>query len=163
MKSSLILSAFMILVSHTSAFALDSACEPLLSSSAAKIAQPAWHAIHSEGEAIRIADQSFMKMEGQWMKSPIDLNQVEQQVIDQVKSGAIKVTDCKEAGTETLDGKAMRIFTYTTEVLNSGIPAAKAKLYIGKEDGLPYLQTDVDDKEANQVTYRYTGVKAPSL
>lgn len=163
MKSLVMLSTLVLLVSHANAFALEAACEPLLSSSAAKITQPAWHAIHSEGEAIRIADQSFMKMEGQWMKSPIDLNQVEQQVIEQMKSGAIKVTDCKEAGTETLDGKTMRIFTYTTEVPNSGIPAAKAKLYIGQEDGLPYLQTGIDDKDESKVTYSYKDIKAPAL
>lgn len=155
--------AVLAFCSCSSAFALDAACEPLLTSSEAKIAQPAWRSVHATGEAIKIGKQSFMKMAGKWVKSPIDLTEVERQVVESIKNGELKVTDCKEDGTETIDGKEMRVFLYTSEMTNSGIPAAKAKLYIGKDDGLPYLQTGVDDKDSTKVTYSYTDIKAPTL
>lgn len=155
--STLVLALFLC----SNSLAFDSACQPLVTASEAKIAQTAWHASHSGGEAMRIADKSYMKMDGQWMESPLDLNEVERQVVSSMLNDELKVTDCKEAESETIDGKAMRVFIYTTELPASGLPAATAKLYIGKEDGLPYLQTDLDAKESSTVTYHYENLKAP--
>lgn len=148
---------------YSTAFALEAACEPLIKSSEAKIAQSAWHSVHSEGEAIKVGDKSYMKMDGKWIESPLDLAEVEKKVIESVQSGELKVTGCKEEGTEKIGGKTMQVFVYTTEIPNSGIPAATAKLYIGQEDGLPYLQTGVDEKDSTKVTYTYKDVTAPQL
>lgn len=161
MKIFCVISPVLALFSCSMAFAFDSACQPIVTASEAKIAQAAWHASHSGGEAIRIADKSYMKMEGQWIESPLDLNEVERQVVASMLNDELKVTDCKTADDETIDGKAMRVFIYTTELPASGLPAATAKLYIGKEDGLPYLQTDLDAKESSTVTYHYENLKAP--
>ena len=151
------------LFAYSPAFALEAACEPLLKSSEAKLAQTSWRAQHSAGEAIKIADKSYMKIEGKWIESPLDLDQVEKQVIESMKSGELKVTGCKQEGTEELDGKAVLVFVYTAEIPNSGMPAATAKLYIGKEDGLPYLQTGIDEKDPMKVTYTYKDITAPQL
>lgn len=151
------------LFSCSAALALDSACEPLIKSSEAKIAQPAWHSMHAAGEAIKTADKSYMKMDGKWIESPIDLDAVERQVIESVKTGELKVSDCKEEDSTMLDGKEMRVFIYTAAIPNSGLPAATTKLYIGKEDGLPYLQTGLSAEETNKVTYSYQDITAPTL
>jgi hypothetical protein len=155
--STLVLALFLC----SNSWAFDSACQPLVTASEAKIAQAAWHASHPGGEAMRIADKSYMKMDGQWMESPLDLNEVERRVVSSMLNDELKVTDCKEAEGETVNDKAMRVFIYTTELPASGLPAATAKLYIGKEDGLPYLQTDLDAKESSTVTYYYENLKAP--
>lgn len=144
----------------------DSACEPLIQASEAKIAQTAWHSSsETEGlkmEAIKIDKQFFMQMNGKWQKSPMDLDKAEKVAIEQMRSDKIKVTDCKTETGETVDGKAMSVITYTTEVPNSGIPAATTTLYIGKEDHLPYKLVD-KDKGNTLITYRYKDVVAPKL
>lgn len=145
------------------AFALDTACGPLVKSSEAKLAQPAWHAVvESAGlklESIKIDGQFFMADEGKWTKAPMSLDAAEKIAIKQIQDGVIKVTDCQDAGTETVDGMEMTILSYTTEVPGSGFPAANTRLYIGKADGLPY-QSSSEDTTA---TYRYTNVVAPKL
>lgn len=161
MKFPLASIGLLALCSCSAVLALDKACEPLIKSSEAKIAQSAWRSVSPAGEAIKTADKSYMQMEGKWIESPLDLNEIERQVIENVKTGTLKVTDCKETGSEVLDGKEMRIFMYTTEIPNSGFPASTAKLYIGKEDGLPYLQTGIDDQETTKVTYHYIDITAP--
>ncbi len=45
----------------------------------------------------------------------------------------------------------------------SGMLATAAKLYIGKKDGFPYLQTGIDEKSPMKVTYTYKDVTAPQL
>ncbi len=144
-------------------FALDAACDPLIKSSEAKISQVAWHSItESEGlklEAIKLDGQFFMKIDGKWQKFPIDLDEAEKTAITQMQEGNIKITDCKDEGTETVDGMEMNLLSFITEIPDSGIPAAKALLSIGKEDGLPYQSSSAD----TLVTYRYKDVVAPEL
>lgn len=143
------------------AFALDAACTPLVNASEAKLAQAAWHSVtESTGiklEAIKVDGQFFMQMDGKWKKFPIDLDKAEKTAITQMQDGSIKVTNCKDEGSETLDGMEMTVLSYTSEVPESGIPAANAKLYIGKNDGLPYKNSS----DNTTATYRYTDVVAP--
>ena len=147
-------------------WAFDSACEPIIQSSEAKIAQAAWHSSSEmEGlkmEAIKVDKQFFLNMDGKWQKSPMDLDQVEKTAIEQMRGDKIKVTNCKVETGATLDGKAMSVISYTTEIPDSGIPAAITTLYIGKEDHLPYKLMD-KEKGSTLITYRYKDVSAPKL
>jgi hypothetical protein len=155
------LTATILLALLPPAFALDAACDPLLKASEAKLAQVAWHSVtESTGiklEAIKVDGQFFMQMDGKWKKVPMDLDKAEKIAITQMQDGGIKVTNCKDEGSETVDGMEMTVLSYTSEIPKSGLSAANAKLYIGKDDGLPY-KTSSDNTTA---TYRYKDVIAP--
>lgn len=143
------------------AFALDAACEPILKSSEAKLGQPAWHSVTESGgiklEAIKVDGKFFMADDGKWKKSPMNLDEAEKIAIEMLQDGKIKVSDCKDEGSETLDGVEMTVLGYTTEI--PGVPAVATKLYIGKDDGLPYKSTS----DKTTATYQYKGVVAPTL
>ena len=117
---------------------VDPACAPVIKSSLARAAAPAWEAVtvvspgNFKMEAIQFGGQSYMRMNGErWKKAPMDLAKGEQQVVAQINSGQIKLSKCKDGG----------------------------DLHIGKADGLPYAQTG--DKVKTHIRYR--GVTAPKL
>ena len=103
MKRIALATALMLLAPTT--FALDAACEPLVNASKARMAQPAWHSVmESDGiklEAIKVDGQFYMNQGEKWQKSPMDLDKAEQIAIDSILDGSLKVTNCKEEGTET--------------------------------------------------------------
>lgn len=156
------LTATILLALFPPAFALDAACDPLLKASEAKLVQVTWHSVtESTGiklEAIKVDGQFFMQMDGKWKKLPVDImDKAEKTAITQMQEGIIKVTNCKDEGSETLDGMEMTVLSYTSEVPESGVPAENAKLYIGKDDGLPYKNSS----ENTTATYHYKDVVAP--
>lgn len=161
-----LLAAMILLPLLQPALALDAACEPLIKSSEAKIAQPAWHSIiASDGkkiEAIKVDGQFFMLTDGKWRKFPMDLDKAEKIAIAQMQSGGIIVSDCKDEGTEIVDGTEMNVLSYTSAIPGSGFPATSARVFIGKDDGLPYKVIDTE-KDKTPVIYRYEGVVAPKL
>ena len=69
---------------------VDPACAPVIKSSLARAAAPAWEAVtvvspgNFKMEAIQFGGQSFMRMNGErWKKAPMDLAKGEQQVVAQ--------------------------------------------------------------------------------
>ena len=143
---------------------VDPACAPIIKSSLARAAAPAWETVtvvspgNFKMEAIQAGGQSYMRMNGErWKKAPVNLAKAEQQVVAQINSGQIKLSKCKDGGDSTIDGIPTRIINYTVEM--TGAPAAAATLYVGKADGLPYAQTG--DKVKTH--FRYRGVTAPKL
>ncbi len=66
-------------------------------------------------------------------------------------------TACNEEGTEKVDGVDTLVLSYLLEM--PGAPAAKAKLKIGKADGLPYAQT----AEGVNTTYTYKQLPPPKI
>ncbi len=143
---------------------VDPACAPVIKSSLARAAAPAWETVTvvSPGdfkmEAIQFGGQSYMRMNGKgWKKAPMDLAKGEQQIVAQINSGQIKLSKCKDGGDSSIDGIPTRIINYTLEM--PGAPAAAASLHIGKADGLPYAQTG----EKVKTHIRYRGVTAPKL
>ena len=146
------------------ALAWDAACDPLVKASEAKIAQPAWHSITNisgmKKEAIKVNGKSFLLMGDKWQKAPMDWDKAEQIGLDQMKTDAIKVTACKNIGSETLDGVETDIFSFITEAVGSGIPAVTATVHLGKDDHLPYKQTD--ESGVTQVTWHYKDVAIPT-
>ena len=90
---------------------VDPACAPVIKSSLARAAAPAWEAVtvvspgNFKMEAIQFGGQSFMRMNGErWKKAPMDLAKGEQQVVAQINSGQIKLSKCKDGGDSTIDG-----------------------------------------------------------
>ena len=145
------------------AFALDAACEPILNASEAKLTQAAWHStVKTDGatlESIKVDGQFFMSMGGKWQKSPMNLDEAEKIAIGMMKDGSIKVTNCKDEGEDTLDGVAVTVLSYQSEAGDLG--GGAVKLYIGKDDGLPY-QSVTDDGKTTSST-RYKDIAAPKL
>jgi len=143
---------------------VDPACAPIIKSSLARAAAPAWETVTvvSPGdfkmEAIQFGGQSYMRMNGKgWKKAPVNMAKAEQEVVAQINSGQIKLSKCKDGGDSTIDGIPTRMINYTVEM--AGAPAAAATLHVGKADGLPYAQTG--DKVKTH--FRYRGVTAPKL
>ncbi|MDO8329718.1 MAG: hypothetical protein Q7T36_04530 [Fluviicoccus sp.] len=143
---------------------VDPACAPVIKSSLARAAAPAWETVtvvspgNFKMEAIQAGGQSYMRMNGErWKKAPVNLAKAEQQVVAQINSGQIKLSKCKDGGDSTIDGIPTRMINYTVEM--AGAPAAAATLHVGKADGLPYAQTG--DKVKTHIRYR--GVTAPKL
>lgn len=144
-------------------FALDAACEPIVKASEAKLAQVAWHStVKTDGatlESIKVDGQFFMSMDGKWQKSPMNLDESEKIAIGMIKDGSLKVTDCKNEGEETIDGVAVTVLSYQSEA--GDLDSGAVKLYIGKDDGLPY-QSVTDDGKTTSAT-RYKDIAAPKL
>lgn len=147
------------------AFALDSACDPLVKASEAKLAQEAWHSITESKDvkvqAIKLKGEYFVEFDGKWQKAPMDMDQAEKAAIELIKSDTIKVTECKEEGSETLEGVEMSVFSYSSEMPGSGLPKTTSKLYIGKADGLPYKT--LLDEEGGVNTIKYKDISAPKI
>lgn len=145
-----------------SAFALDAACESVLKASEARMKQPAWHSVIDLGdgmrmEAIKASGQFFQQIDGKWTKFAVNLDAAEASLLAEIRSGEVKLTDCKVLGTEVLEGVPVTVVSSRTDI--EGTPPGSATLYIGQQDGLPYRQT-ADDAT---VTYRYKDVVAPKL
>lgn len=147
------------------ALALDAACSPLIETSEAKIAQPAWHAVTQiddfKSEVIKAEGKFYIYLNDNWIVAPMDMDQVERETIASIRSGKIKVTGCQSAGTEMVDGIKTSVLVYTVELPGSGIPAAETRINLGVADKLPYKQGGVAGETKQFTTYRYTGVKPP--
>lgn len=149
----------------SSATTIDPACAAVIKASEAKLAQAAWHTItEADGlklEAIKVNEQFFMNTEGTWQPAP-DLSHAERVVIGMMKDGSLKMTDCKEEGSDTLDGIEVAVLSYHSDM--AGIGAGTNQVYIGKADGLPYKSLTTTDKgELSTQTVRYKEVTAPPL
>lgn len=143
---------------------VDPACIPVIKASEARAAAPAWESVtvvspnDFKMEAVMTGGQSYRRVTGGvWTKTLIDHSQAERELLAQINSGVIKLSRCKTEGSETLDGVATNVVSYTIEM--AGAPAASAKLYVGKVDGLPYAQISAQTK----THFRYRGVVAPKL
>lgn len=145
------------------AFALEAACEPLIKGSKAKMAQPAWHSIvEGEGvkiEAIKVDGKFYMNQGDKWQKSPMNLDIAEEMSIKAMEDGDFKVTNCQEEGSETIEGVETIILGYDSEIPGTDLGVVSVKVYLGKEDNLPYLSTSDNTKS----TYRYSNITAPKL
>ena len=152
-------------ISNVAVAGLDSACMPVINASEARAAKAMWESVtvvspnDFKMEAMKVGGQHYTRMTGSknWKKSALDLSEAERQVVAEIRSGKIKISKCKAETNETLDGVAMQVVSYTIEM--AGAPAASAKLYIGKSDGLPYAQTGNSVK----TRFRYTGITVPKL
>lgn len=162
-QRNIILFVFGLQVSSMAFAGLDAACLPVIKASETRAAAPMWESVtvispsNFKMEAMKVGGQFYTRTTGSknWSKSPLNLSEAELKSVAEIKAGKIKVSQCKTGANETIDGVVMQVLTYTVEM--TGAPAAIAKLYIGKSDGLPYAQTSAQMK----TRYRYTGITAP--
>lgn len=161
MKLYRIATAAFLLIATPHSFALDAACAPILAAGEARTKLAAWHSIanlsNMQMESMKINGQFFQKLHGKWMKSRINFDENEKTMIQQVTNGTIKLTECKSLGADVVDGIPVNVVSSKIEM--PGAPASTSKLYIGKQDGLPYKQIG----DTVNVVYKYKGFSAPQL
>ncbi|MEN9865768.1 MAG: hypothetical protein RL748_1358 [Pseudomonadota bacterium] len=148
----------------SAAFALDPACEPILQASEKRISQARWKTEtvlrdESKIEAIKVNNTFYSSRDGKWAKVAANLDEQESKFVAQLRSGAIVISNCKAEEDEKQDGVDVSVISMHLKAPGDGGAALDAKLYIGKQDGLPYLQTSSNTK----TTYRYKNVFAPRL
>jgi hypothetical protein len=160
----IVITTLLAALSHT-VVALEPECDPLIKASEARLAQSAWHSVTEDEEvrveAMKVAGQFYMQLEGEWQPMPMDLDAAEKIIIGQMQDGTIKVSECQMLASEVVDGREMNVISYRSEIVGAGMPATTAKLYIGKNDGLPYKMIDSDG--STQVTHVYENLAAPAL
>lgn len=146
------------------ALALEVACEPILKAGEANANAPTWQKVSTltgnkdfKMEVRKINGQYYSLMGGEWKKQAAGFDEAVKGFVGQMRSGEVKLSQCKDEGSEMVDGVDTTIISYRIEM--AGAPAANAKLYIGKADGLPYA----DSSDATQSRYSYKDVVAPTL
>ena len=152
--------AILLLLVTANAAALDSACNPIVTASEIRMKLSSWHAIALINDSMRMESMKvnggfYKQVTGKWEKSPISFDTAEREMLAQMKSGEVKISHCKVVGSETVDGVPVMILAYRVEM--KGAPAADAKLYIGKSDGLPYKQIG----QGLNVSYKYKNISPP--
>lgn len=143
--------------------AVDLRCQPIIKASQARIAQPSWHSVtvihanHSKMEFMKTGGKFYMRSnDGVWKKMSFSLDDTERKFLDQISKGDVPLSQCKNAGEETVEGVTTIAVSYRVE-LEKGKPSQESTLFIGKADGLPYQQTTNTFK----VTYRYKNIVEP--
>lgn len=149
----------------THAYALDAACAPFVAAAEKTAAQPARHSVSqldatTRAEAIIIGGKMYMQFAGKWMKGPPNFVATEKQLNAQMRSGEIKLSECKKLGRESVEGISTTVYSYRMKMPGTTLGSeTPAKIFIG-DDGLVYAQ---DSGDGAKVRYRYTGVTAPKL
>lgn len=151
-----------LLLTAANALALDSACNPILTASEARMKLSSWHSVtlinsSMRMESMKVNGMFFQQINGAWMKSPVNFDIAERDMLAQIRSGEAKLSQCKSAGFEIVDGVPVSVVSFRIEL--KGAPAADSKLYIGKLDGLPYKQVG----QSVDVSYNYKNISAPKL
>jgi len=155
--------ATVLLLATLPAAALEAACEPYLKAVEKTAAQPSRHSVSDLGEGMRTeviitGGQMYMQLDGQWMKGPPNFVKNEQQLNAELRSGKLKLFDCKKLGRETVGGIATTVYSYQLDLQGLPQPKEPAKAYIG-DDGLIHAQSS----DGAKVRTRFTGVTAPKL
>lgn len=158
------LSAVLLACCALPAQALDAACEPYVKAAEKSAAAPERHSVtqidaETRIEAIKFNGAAYMKMDDAWMKAPPNVITAENKLTAELRSGKLKIWDCKKLGRETVDGIATTVYSYQMEM--PGMPklaGEPAKAFIG-DDGLVHAGS----ADGAKVRFRYTGVTAPRL
>jgi len=114
----------------------------------------------SQSEMISVNGVTYAMANGQWMKSPVSVEQLIQQSRAQV-AGA-KAHTCQHMPDEVVDGVAASVYTSHTETATG---ATDSRVWVAKATGLP-LKSEIDmtmgaRKSHTSVRYEYANVTAP--
>lgn len=143
------------------AVAADAACAPIIAATEAHLAATSWHSVsetatHFKLETIKVNGSFYSRAgQGKWTRSPLNPDNAERTVLQQLKTGELTISQCREEGSEMLEGRAIRVISYHLDVKDG--PSADTRLSIGKADGLPYASSSA----TTSTRYTYTGVAAP--
>jgi hypothetical protein len=141
------------------ACAADDACAAVRDAIAATLKVPSVRQYMAlrDGAPERLAsvitrDTVYISMDGRWDKTPRSEYQENAGFAERAK----KVTDCKRAGSGTVNGESVSIVEYTVQVMQ--LPALRSKAWIGS-DGLLRKHSSAGH---GYVRYEYKDVHAPT-
>lgn len=94
-------------------------------------------------EIIIIGKNTYLKVNGNWQKSPANLGDSIPKMRDAfTEEGMKSLTDVEYVGEDSIDGKDALLYRYKGNTIKDAT-AYDSKLWIGKDDGLP-LKIEVD-------------------
>lgn len=112
------------------------------------------------GEGITTADASYVKIKGEWRKSPMTPQATLAQQQENIRDTT--VASCTPLPDDIVDGKAVAVYQAHYEQKDLG--ASDAKVWIARATGLP-LRTDVSlqagEKTSVVTHFDYDNIKAP--
>ncbi len=113
-----------------------------------------------QGEAISTADAMYVKIKGEWRKSPMTPQAMAAQQQENIRNTT--VASCTPLPGEVVDGKPAAVYQAHYEQKDVG--ASDAKVWISKATGLP-LRTDVSLQAGEKVSvvtrFDYDNIKPP--
>jgi hypothetical protein len=114
----------------------------------------------AQSEMINVNGVTYAMVNGQWMKSPVSVDQLIQQSKAAI-TGA-KSHTCQHMPDETVDGVAASVYTSHTE---SATGVTDSRVWIAQATGLP-LKSEIDmtlgaRKSHTSIRYEYNNVTAP--
>lgn len=155
----------MLMAAVPPARALDANCLPFVNAADKSAHQPARQSVTelADGtrmEAIVVDDVLYSKLNGKWMKVRSGFWAMERELVADMRSGAIALTQCRTLGRENVDGIETTVIEYTMKMpgADPGVDPGASKVYVG-DDGLIHAQY----ADSVRVRYRFHGVVAPKL
>ena len=116
-----------------------------------------FHMTSPDQETIVLPRGSWMKMDGNWMKLPMDMSKMVQNLtFEAMKNGEKYVQDVQVTGAETIDGCASQNYAYKTEGSVMGFKAkSNVVLSVCGDTGLPIRLVSTDPKGKSRTELRY--------
>lgn len=116
-----------------------------------------FHMTSPDSETIVLPRGSWMKMNGEWMKLPMDMSKMVQNLtFEAMKNGEKYVQDVEATGSETVEGCAARNYRYRTEGKVMGFKAdSTVDLSVCEDTGLPVRLISTDAKGKSRTELRY--------
>lgn len=109
-----------------------------------------YHARNAGGEFILLPGKTYMKQGGQWMAMPMDMSAMASSFAPEAMHQMFdNMTNAKDLGETTLEGRTVRAYEYDTFVTMMGFKAqSHVKVYIDPETNLVVRQES--DTEAGR-------------
>ena len=118
-----------------------------------------FHMTTPDSETIVMPRGSWMKMDGNWMKLPMDMSRmVENLTFEAMKNGEQYVQEVEATGSETIDGCAAQNYRYRTRGKVMGFKAdSTVDLSVCQDTGLPIrlISTDAKGKSRSELRYDF--------
>jgi hypothetical protein len=107
-------------------------------------------------EMIIIGKQTYMKMGGNWIKSPAPSGDSIPNLRDSFTEEGLKTLDeAKFEGDDTVDGKPALVYSYKNVTPKGGFPF-HSKIWVGKNSGLPMkIEVNYENGALKQMTINY--------
>jgi outer membrane lipoprotein-sorting protein len=129
-----------------------------------------YHMRNAQMEVIVLPGKTYMKQGGQWMPFPMDMSaMIKAMSPEAMKQGFDSMTNVKELGEKTLDGRTVKGYEYDSTVTMMNVTAkSHVQLWVDTATQLPVRQ-EIDGEAMgmkSRTTQRYTfdpsiSIKAP--
>ena len=102
-----------------------------------------YHLTTSTIEMISIGSKSYMKQNGTWVETPLNVTSLIGSLMNSALPQELQnnITGAKLIGPDTLNGKPMSVYQFNNTMTANNINiATTTKLWVGESDGLPYQE-----------------------